>query len=151
MAIIGIDFGSKRIGVAVSDALGLAAHGLPTLQKLDEAGVLQAIREITYERGITEAVVGLPRNMDGSIGPQAQETLQFARKLEEMGLSVKMVDERLTTERAHRTMDEMGLHYRERRKRVDRMAAQFILQIYLDSKGAAGRTPNEVESGESIP
>ena len=145
MAILGIDYGARRVGLAVSDALGLAAHGLPTLRGLKGPELLQAVARLLEERDIAEIVVGLPRNMDGSIGFQAKETIEFARTLEAFGRPVKMVDERLTTERAHRTMQEIGLSHSERRRRVDRMAAQFILQIYLDSCGAAGKGLSEIE------
>lgn len=145
MRVLGVDYGERRTGLAVSDALGLAAHGLPTLTRLPEEQVVAEIVQLAKERDAEAVIVGLPRNMDGSLGPQARKTLAFARKLADAGLSIKLVDERLTTERAHRVMDEAGMSFREKRPRVDRMAAQFILQIYLDSKGAAGRDLSEIE------
>ncbi len=145
MRALGVDYGARRIGLAVSDALGLAAHGLPTLVGLEETKILDEIGKLVRERGVEAIVLGLPRNMDDSLGPQARKTLLFARKLEKLGKPVRLVDERLTTERAHRIMEEAGVSRSQRRRRADRMAAQFILQIYLDSEGRAGRDPSEFE------
>ena len=98
-----------------------------------EAEVLAAIRRLVEEHEIAEIVVGLPRNMDDSLGPQAQKTMRFAEQLKVLGRKIHLVDERLTTEQARRAMIEAGLSREQQHRRVDRMAAQFILQIYLDS------------------
>jgi len=134
MRTLGIDHGEKRIGLAVSDALGIAAHGLPTLENRSPQETIAAIRRIIAERNISEIVVGLPLNMDGSKGPQAQAALAFADSLRPLGLPVHLVDERLTSERARRTLRESGLARSKQRRRVDRMAAQFILQTHLDTR-----------------
>jgi len=133
LRILGIDYGERRIGLAISDELGIAAHGLPTLRNTAEADVLEALRRLIEERGVEEIVVGLPRNMDGSLGPQANQAMRFAETLKPLGRKVHLLDERLTTERARRTLSDAGISRDEQRRRVDRMAAQFILQAHLDS------------------
>ncbi len=133
MRVLGIDYGNRRIGLAISDEIGLIAHGLPTLTHKAEAQVLAALRQLIEEHDIAEIVVGLPRNMDGSIGPQAEKAMAFAESLEALGLPVHLVDERLTTERAKRALEEAGLTSPKHRAKRDRMAAQFILQTFLDT------------------
>ena len=132
MRVLGIDHGDRRIGIAMSDALGLAAHGLPTLKNQSEKEVLAALREIIEAHGVERIVVGLPRNMDGSLGEQAQKAARFAETLKTFGLPVDFADERLTSERARRVMSEAGLSRAKQKQKVDRLAAQFILQLYLD-------------------
>ena len=134
MRILGIDYGDRRIGLAVSDPLHLIAGGLETLTNTSEEQVLDYLRCLVVEREVSEIVVGLPRNMDGSLGPQAQKVMRFAEKLETLGKPVHLADERLTTERAQRVMTDAGLSWQKRRKKVDRMAAQFILQGHLDAR-----------------
>jgi putative Holliday junction resolvase len=133
---LGIDYGGKRVGVAVSDGLGLMAHGLPTLRNTSDEAVIAELTKIIAEREIGEIVIGLPRNMNDTLGPQAQRVEAFAEKLKPLGLPVRFIDERLTTERARRVMLEAGFTHAQQRKNVDRMAAQFILQIHLDSRRA---------------
>ena len=132
MRILGIDHGNKRIGLAVSDALGMAAHGLPTLRHTSDQNTLAEIQQLVEEREIAEIVVGLPLNMDGSEGEQTEKVRAFAALLQQIGKPIHFLDERLTSERAHRTMSEAGLKRRKHKQHVDRMAAQFILQTYLD-------------------
>lgn len=136
MKILGIDHGEKRIGLAVSDALGIAAHGLPTLKNRSLPETLDALRAIITERQITQIVVGLPLNMDGSEGSQALAARAFAEALAPLSLPVHFIDERLTSDRARRILRESGLSRVKQRQRVDRMAAQFILQAFLDSRSA---------------
>ena len=133
MRVLGIDYGDRRIGLAVSDPGAVIACGLPTLKNGGEAEVIAAIRRLVEQYEIAEIVVGLPRNMDDSLGPQAQKTMRFAETLKALGREVRLVDERLTTEQARRAMTEAGLSRGEQHRRVDRVAAQLILQIYLDS------------------
>lgn len=137
MRVLGIDYGERRIGLAVSDTLGLAAHGLPTLPNKSEEQVMDALRAIIEERGVEQVVVGLPRNMNGSLGRQAAIATRFAESLKPLGLPVHLVDERLTTEQAERVMTDAGLSRRKQRRNVDRMAAQFILQKFLDASRIA--------------
>lgn len=133
MRILGIDYGERRIGLAISDALGLIANGLPTLPHRSEEQVMGVLRQTITERGVEEIVVGLPRNMNGSLGSQATVVMRFAESLRSLGLPVHLSDERLTTERATRVMRDAGLSRERQRRNVDRMAAQFILQKFLDS------------------
>jgi putative Holliday junction resolvase len=133
--ILGVDYGARRIGLAVTDEAGLMAHGLATIEVGSDEEALAAIRGIIAEREIGEIVVGLPRNMDGSLGPQAERALQFVELLRSLGLPVHTVDERLTSERARRTLREAGVKRSKHRRTVDRVAAQFILQHYLDARG----------------
>ena len=132
MAFLGIDYGDKRIGLAVSDELGIAAHGLETLVRTTLESDLQVIAAIVRERHVEAVAMGLPRNMDGSLGPQAKRVEEFAEKLKPaVGVPIHFVDERLTTERAHRAITEAGHTRKGRRERVDRIAAQFILTQFM--------------------
>ncbi|NOZ22276.1 MAG: Holliday junction resolvase RuvX [Planctomycetes bacterium] len=133
MRILGIDHGERRIGLAISDPLGLIAHGLPTLKRSHEEGDFAAIGEIIADQSVTEIVVGLPKNMDDSIGPEAKRAMDFAQKLRErFDLPVHMVDERLTTAQAERSLIEADVSRKKRKGKIDRIAAQLILQIHLD-------------------
>lgn len=139
MRTLCIDYGEKRIGLAISDPLGLTAQGLPTLIRRDEKTDMLKLSEIINEKDVNEIVIGLPRNMDGTLGKKAEEVLRFAELLKSrFSLPVHTVDERLSTVRAHRSMLEGDLSRKKRGKRVDMIAAQLILQCYLDSKGSKG-------------
>ncbi len=130
---LGIDFGTKRIGVAISDELGLTAQPLPTLEPSTDEAAVRAIREIMDQYGIIEVVVGLPKNMNGTLGPSAERALAFAGRLEESGsVKVTMWDERLTSMEAERLLIEADLSRAKRKRRVDQMAAVLILQGFLD-------------------
>lgn len=133
--VLGIDYGEKRIGLAVSDELGLIAHGLPILVWTTLPGVLDAIARAAAERGVTEVVIGLPRNMDGTLGPKAEHVERFARQLRErLHLPVLTWDERLTTVQARRLVPDEALSRRKRRDHINVVAAQLILQSYIDNK-----------------
>ena len=136
MRILGIDYGKKRIGLALSDPLEIIAGGLPTVTVASDEEAFAAVAKVVEERAVEEIVIGLPRNMDGSLGPQAEKTSAFADRVRTIGKPVHLVDERLTTERAHRTMLDHGFSRDKRKKHVDRMAAQFILQLWLDGRKA---------------
>ncbi|WP_337286694.1 Holliday junction resolvase RuvX [Candidatus Methylomirabilis sp.] len=130
---LGIDFGTKRIGIAVSDGLGLTAQPLSTLEPSSEQEALGAIQGLIDQYGVIEVVVGLPKNMDGSLGPAAEAALAFAKRLEEGGTAkVTMWDERLTSRAAERLLIEADLSRAKRKRRVDQMAAILILQGFLD-------------------
>lgn len=144
MRTLGIDYGSRRVGLAVSDALGLAAHGLPTLDNRSDEELLGALKRIVAEREVGEIVVGLPLNMDGSEGEQAERSRKFAEALRALGRPVHLVDERLSTERAHRVMRSAGIKHARRGRHADRLAAQFILQKHLDTQ----RSRPEDDNGE---
>jgi putative Holliday junction resolvase len=129
--ILGVDFGRVRIGIAISDELGLLAHPLKTVSSSKEA--MKEIATVVREKDVERVVVGLPRHMDGRMGESAEEALALARKLREL-LPCEVVtwDERLTTVAANRALRESGQRTRESRKIVDQVAAQMILQGYLD-------------------
>lgn len=129
--ILGVDFGRVRIGMAISDELGLLAHPLKTVSSSKEA--MKEIAAVVREKDVERVVIGLPRHMDGRMGESAEEALAFAGKLRELlPCEVVMWDERLTTVAANRALQESGQRTRESRKIVDQVAAQMILQGYLD-------------------
>jgi putative Holliday junction resolvase len=131
--ILGLDIGSKRIGVAVSDELGLTAQGLETLNRKNPDADLDRILELTKEYGIREIVVGMPFNMDGSEGPQAASVRELMERIaSRTDLPVREWDERLTTVAAERTLLEADMSRAKRRKVIDKLAAVLILQGYLD-------------------
>jgi putative Holliday junction resolvase len=134
--LLGIDFGRARIGVAISDELRLLAHPLETIPANKDAG--KRIAEIVRERKIDKVVVGIPRQMSGEIGPAANEALEFVAKLRTLlPCPVETWDERLTTVAANRALRDAGKKTRQTRKFVDQVAAQMILQGYLDRESAA--------------
>lgn len=136
MRILGIDYGKKRIGLAVSDPLCITAQGLPTLQSKGLEHDMEALSRIIQEWTIDEIVVGLPKMMNGSLGRGAQEVLAFVEELKRrFSQPVHLVDERLSTVRAHKVMTEDGLSRKERTERVDKISAQLILQDYINQKG----------------
>jgi len=140
MRILGLDIGEKRIGLAVSDELGLTAQGLETLQRTELSQDIQKLQEIIREKGITKLVVGLPKNMNGSLGFQAEEVQKLVALLtEQCPIGVEYWDERLTTVAAQRTLLEGDTSRRKRKQAVDQLAAVLILQGYLDRMSAAKR------------
>ncbi len=137
MRILGIDFGEKRIGLAVSDLLGLTAQGLETIRYESREQFLNDLSKICSDQNIREIVIGLPVNMNGSMGPKAQEVLKLVPVLEEkLNLPVKTWDERLTSREAGRLMIEEGLSRKRQKETSDRLAATILLQNYLESKRA---------------
>jgi putative holliday junction resolvase len=135
MRIMGLDYGDRRIGVAVSDELGWTAQGIKVVEKRRDGGEIEEIANIITEYNVTEIIVGLPKNMNGTIGPRGEISQQFAQTLNErFGLPVRLWDERLTTVSAERTLAEADMSWKKRKKVVDKMAAMLILQNYLDSK-----------------
>jgi putative Holliday junction resolvase len=133
--ILGIDFGRARIGVAISDELRLLAHPLETIPANKDSG--KRIAEIVRERKIDKVVIGIPRQMSGEIGIAANEALEFAAKLRaQLPCAVETWDERLTTVAANRALRDAGKKTRQTRKFVDQVAAQMILQGYLDRESA---------------
>lgn len=138
MRIMGLDFGSKTVGVAVSDELLLTAQGLEIIRRKEENKLrrtLARIEELILEYGVEEIVLGLPINMNATEGERAQLTLEFKDKLERRtGLPVIMWDERLTTVAADKIMMEAGIRREHRKEYVDMIAAVLILQGYLDRK-----------------
>ena len=134
--ILGIDFGRARIGLAISDELRLLAHPLETIPANKDSA--KRIAEIVRGRKIDKVVVGIPRHMSGEIGRTANEALEFAAKLRALlPCEVQTWDERLTTVAANRALRDAGKKARQTRKFVDQVAAQMILQGYLDRESAA--------------
>ncbi|QDP99495.1 Holliday junction resolvase RuvX [Lysinibacillus fusiformis] len=137
MRIMGLDVGSKTVGVAISDALGWTAQGIETV-KIDEAnGVfgIDRLAELVKEYAITEFVVGFPKNMNNTVGPRGVASENYKKLLEEtFSLPVKLWDERLTTMAAERMLIEADVSRKKRKQVIDKMAAVMILQGYLDSK-----------------
>ena len=135
--IMGLDFGSKTVGVAVSDGLGLTAQGVEIIRRTSENKLRQTLARIEsligeYEVG--KIVLGFPKNMNNTIGERAEKTLAFKEMLERRtGLPIVMWDERLTTVAADRVLIEAGVRRENRKGYVDEIAAVFILQGYLDS------------------
>lgn len=138
MRIMGLDFGSKTVGVAVSDALLLTAQGVEIIRRKEENKLRQTLARIEAlieEYEVEELVLGLPRHMNGTEGVRAELTEEFKEKLERRtGLPVFLWDERLTTVSADKTMMEAGIRRENRKEYVDMLAAVFILQGYLDRR-----------------
>ncbi|APO47330.1 Holliday junction resolvase RuvX [Paenibacillus sp. FSL H7-0942] len=134
MKILGLDYGDRRIGVAASDAFGWTAQGLEVLERRRDEGEFARIAELVREHEISEIVVGLPKNMNGTVGPRGEICIAFADRLrDELNLPVHLWDERLTTMAAERTLIEADVSRKKRKQVVDKMAASLILQNYLDA------------------
>ncbi len=136
MRIMGLDFGSKTVGVAISDPLLITAQGLEIIRRKEENKLrrtLARIEELIIEYEVSRIVLGLPKNMNDTLGERAALSLEFKDKLERRtGLPVVMWDERLTTVAADKAMIEAGIRREKRKEHVDRIAAVLILQGYLD-------------------
>lgn len=139
MRTMGLDLGTKTIGVAVSDGLGLTAQGVTTVRRTSLKADLAALATLAREHDVSRVVLGLPLNMDGSEGPRAEASRKFAEVLgTHLGVPVELWDERLSTVAATRTLLEADVSRARRREVIDQVAAQFILQGWLD----AHRAPN---------
>lgn len=138
MRIMGLDYGTKTVGVAISDPLGLTAQGLETITRKEANKLrktLARIEAVIEEYGVEEIVLGFPKNMDNSVGERAKDCQDFAEMLERRtGLSVILWDERLTTVSAEKVLMESGVRRENRKAVIDKIAAVFILQGYLDFK-----------------
>ena len=138
MKIMGLDFGSKTVGVAISDPLLITAQGVEIIRRKDENKLRQTlarIEELIVENGVEEIVLGLPKNMNDTQGARVDLTMEFKESLERRtGLPVHMWDERLTTVAADRAMMEAGIRRENRKDYVDMIAATLILQGYLDRR-----------------
>lgn len=137
MRVMGLDYGSKTVGVAISDLLGITAQGIETIERKEENKLrktLARIEELVKEYEVDKIVLGFPKNMNNTIGERAEKSLEFQAMLERrIGIPVIMWDERLTTVEAERTLMESNVRRENRKKYVDKIAAVFILQGYLDS------------------
>ncbi|MCI9189444.1 MAG: Holliday junction resolvase RuvX [Lachnospiraceae bacterium] len=138
MRIMGLDFGSRTVGVAVSDSMLITAQGLEIIRRKEENKLrrtMARIEELIGEYEVEEIVLGLPKNMDATAGERAELTKEFQEKLERRtGLPVILWDERLTTVAADKVMMESGVRREKRREYVDKIAATLILQGYLDNR-----------------
>ncbi len=135
--ILALDLGARRIGLAVSDPLGLTAQGLPTLERRNLRSDLEALERVAEEKQVGMILVGQPLRLSGQAGAQAEQAEAFAEKLRRRpalaGLEVRLWDERLTTAEAQRVLRASGVSLQKRKRAVDRMAAVLLLQNYLDS------------------
>ena len=134
--ILGLDVGDKRIGVALSDELKWTAQALMTLQREGKKKDIPVILDLLEVHEIEEIVIGLPKNMNDTLGEQAEKVLKFSRQLENRaaGIKVTLWDERLTTTAAERMLVKADVSRKKRKKVVDTIAAVFILQSYLDAR-----------------
>ncbi|MEX1031519.1 MAG: Holliday junction resolvase RuvX [Paenibacillaceae bacterium] len=134
MRWLGLDYGDRKIGVALSDEFGWTAQGLEVISNKDAATVLAQITRIIEQYEVKGIVVGLPKNMNGSVGPRAEICITFAVSLREaFKLPVHLWDERLTTVSAERTLIEADVSRKKRKLVIDKLAASLILQGYLNS------------------
>lgn len=142
--ILCLDIGDKRIGMAVSDPLGITAQGLPTLSRQGIKNDTRIIVETIVQFGIKKVLYGLPKNMNGSYGPQAKKTEDFIRKLRS-GTDCPFIswDERLTSAHAQKALMEAGMSRKKRSGKIDRLSAILILQNYLDLCQRSGGTGDE--------
>ncbi|WP_421380047.1 Holliday junction resolvase RuvX [Bacillus salacetis] len=137
MRVMGLDVGSKTVGVAVSDAMGWTAQGVETISINEEQSQfgLQRVEELIKEYEVDKVVIGFPKNMNNTVGPRGEASQKYAKLLEDkLGVSTILWDERLTTMAAERILLEADVSRKKRKKVIDKMAAAFILQGYLDSQ-----------------
>lgn len=131
--IMGLDIGDKTIGVAVSDLMGLTAQGVTTIKRVGKKKDIEEIKKIIAERQVNKIVSGLPKNMNGTVGPQGEKVQKFCELLkEETNLPIEFWDERLSTVAAERSLIEGNVRRENRKKVIDMLAAVIILQGYLD-------------------
>ena len=132
---MGLDIGDKTIGVAVSDLMGLTAQGVTTIKRVGKKKDIEAIKQIIAEKQVNKIVSGLPKNMNGTVGPQGEKVQKFCELLkEETNLPIEFWDERLSTVAAERSLIEGNVRRENRKKVIDMLAAVIILQGYLDLK-----------------
>ncbi len=135
MTVLGIDYGTKRIGIAKSDALGMFAHGKGYLENKGFDAIVTQLKEYCREFETTLILVGLPIQLDGTIGIAAEKVLEFVEKIKEaIDMPVETWDERLTSKSADRFMTPDAIGNKKKRTKIDQLAAQIMLQGYLDSK-----------------
>jgi putative Holliday junction resolvase len=141
--VLAIDLGSVRVGIAISDELGLMAHPRPHLPGGDAKALLALIHRLALDEGVDRFVVGLPRHLNGAEGRGARDARRFAAALEKLStLPVTLVDEWLSTREAHARLREGGSKQRDTRERIDSAAAAVLLQSWLDGRSAKG-APDE--------
>lgn len=147
--IVALDVGDRRIGIAVSDPLGITAQPIETYTRVGYGPDTRHISEIAKKYETNRILCGLPRNMDGTQGFQADKVHEFAAKLEEQGLVIDYYDERMTTMLAEDALLEANMRREDRKKKVDMVAAVVILQSYLDAQSSAQPGEDEAEDEET--
>lgn len=134
MRILAIDHGTVRMGIAVSDELKMLAHPVGFIPAEPVSGFLKQLQIIIREKQVVQIIVGMPRNMNGAYGPAAEKVREFVKMIEShIPLPIHLVDERLSSTQAHRSLSENGVKGKKKRESVDAAAAAIILQSYLDS------------------
>ena len=134
--ILGLDVGDKTIGVAVSDPLGFTAQGITTIKRESNKKDYEVIEKFIDEYNVNKVVVGLPKNMNNTIGPQGEKVIKFAEKIKnKFKIDLIYIDERMTTMSAERILIEGDVRRENRKKYIDKVAATYILQTYLDRVG----------------
>ncbi len=142
--ILGIDFGERRIGLALSDPLGKIASPFLTFDTRADGDFYQRIEQLIEKENVSQIVLGMPRNMDGSIGKKGKEVLEFSKKLSlRLKIPITFWDERLTTVESLRVLRDAGAKLRKHKDKVDMLSAAFILQAYLDNHRAKKREKPE--------
>lgn len=135
MRFLGLDIGSKRIGLALSDELGITAQGLPTLNRTTSGNDIRKLLEIVRQHKVEKIVIGLPKNMNGTLGKSAEQVLTFIQEMKvKTAIPVDVWDERLSTIAVTRTLISANVSRRRRKEVVDKLAAVYILQGFLDSQ-----------------
>ena len=135
MRFLGLDIGSKRIGLALSDELGITAQGLPTLIRTTPGNDFRKLLEIASQHKVEKIVIGLPKNMNGTLGKSAEQVLTFIQGMKvKTAIPVDVWDERLSTVAVNRTLLSANVSRRRRKEVVDKLAAVYILQGFLDSQ-----------------
>ncbi len=131
--VIGLDIGKKRIGIAISDIMGLIAHPVETISREPEESAIEKIKQLCKDNGVKKIVAGLPKNMNNTIGEQAQDCIKFTEKLKNE-YEIIYEDERLTSRQAEYILAQTGRKYTKNKQLVDLKSACIILQQYLDRK-----------------
>ncbi len=131
---MGLDVGDKRIGVAMSDPMGWTAQGITTIYRQgNKKNDINEIKKIIDEYKVDKIVIGLPKNMNNTLGPQGEKVIEYSKKIESFNIPIIFIDERLSTVAAERTLIMADVSRSKRKTVVDKLAAQVILQTYLDS------------------
>lgn len=133
MRILGVDYGDVRVGLAISDPLGITAQGLDTLViNGDDKIFISSISNIIKEYGVSDLVIGYPKNMDGTLSKKTEKVDSLIPELEKLGVVVHKIDERLTTVSSYKTMRELGISQKNKNKVADKLSAIYILEGYLN-------------------
>jgi putative Holliday junction resolvase len=144
MRVLAIDHGTKRMGIAISDELGMVAHPLEFIPAEPFEAFVHRLKEIVRGKPVELILVGIPRNMNGSYGPAAAKVQEFVAELQQaVTIPIRTVDERLTSVQAHRLLTEAEVSGRKRKGKVDKSAAAILLQSYLDGRAGQSSTTNE--------